>query len=398
MRWETKCLGDVCDVNTGFAFKSAEFVASGIPLIRISNISGNEIIPDNEVTLPLNYADDYSKFLVKENDILIALSGATTGKYGIYRSDKKVLLNQRIGLLRPKNNGVLGPYLFHYLNILQNKVFTSAQGAAQPNISTNEIARFKIPLPPIPIQQRIGKILDNAALLCKKDSQLLKYYDDLAQSLFVDIFGDPVLNSSWKTYKIEQLAKSSKGSMRTGPFGSDLLHSEFVNKGIFVLGIDNVVNNSFEWAKNRFITEEKYEKLKRYTVYPGDVLISIMGTTGKCAIVPNNISKAINSKHLAAISPNQELVLPEFLCFSIHSDPAVIKQLQMRNKGAIMDGLNLGVIKQIELKLPPLKQQMLFSNILKNIEEQKLMLKQQMKESKNLYQTLLQKAFNDELN
>ena len=83
----------------------------------------------------------------------------------------------------------------------------------------------------------------------------------------------------WKDIEIQELAAAEKGSMRTGPFGSSLKHDEFTEEGeIAVLGIDNAVENTFNWKKKRFITKARYEKkFKRYTVKPRDVIITNYG-------------------------------------------------------------------------------------------------------------------------
>ena len=174
---------------------------------------------------------------------------------------------------------------------------------------------------------------------------------------------------------------------------SDLLHSEFTENGVFVLGIDNVVNNKFEWNRLRYISLEKYEKLKRYTVGPGDLLISIMATVGRVAVVPEGIPLAINSKHLAAITLDRRKVDPAFVAYNLHSNAKVVSQIASNGRGAIMTGLNLGLIRKIELKIPPLSLQNHFAQIVTEIESQKQQAQAALAESEELFQSLLATYF-----
>ncbi|MFC1719346.1 restriction endonuclease subunit S, partial [Candidatus Poribacteria bacterium] len=130
------------------------------------------------------YRATHADFLVRRGDIVIALSGATTGKYGIYRSDDIALLNQRVGRIRYYGDSLISSrYVFHYLSIIRQEVLNRAYGAAQPNISTRELAQFAIPLPPSAEQRRIvAKIeelftrLDAGIESLKKVQAQLKQY------------------------------------------------------------------------------------------------------------------------------------------------------------------------------------------------------------------------------
>ena len=193
--------------------------------------------------------------------------------------------------------------------------------------------------------------------------------------------------------KMLELAEDKKGSMRTGPFGSALKHSEFVDHGIAVLGIDNAVDNEFKWKRMRYITVEKYQALKRYTVYPGDVLITIMGTLGRSAVVPDDIPIAINTKHLACISLNRKIANSYFISYSTVNDPNVTQQLKRNTRGAIMGGLNLTIIKDLNLYLPPIELQKKFISIMKQVEQTKQKMRDSLSEMDNHFNALIQRYF-----
>ena len=181
--------------------------------------------------------------------------------------------------------------------------------------------------------------------------------------------------------------------MRTGPFGSALHHDEFVDKGIFVLGIDNAVENKFSYNRMRYITEEKYEKLKRYTVHPGDVIITIMGTVGRSAVIPENMPKAINTKHLACLTPDTRIVDSYFLVNVFQVHPLIRKQLESQSKGAIMNGLNLTIIKGLKFRLPPLELQKEFVKFYKQIDKSKVKVQKALDETQKLFDSLMQQYF-----
>jgi type I restriction enzyme, S subunit len=175
--------------------------------------------------------------------------------------------NQAVAIVRPKP-GLSNRFLLHWLGSdnAKSQIRKSKVTATISNLSLSQIGALELQVPPLDEQRRIAAILDAADALRTKRLSVHAKLDDLVRSIFTDMFIVPE-SKKWPVRTISEISTD----IRTGPFGSQLLHSEFVYEGIAVLGIDNAVMNIFRWEQRRFITKEKYQKLKRYTVRPGDV-------------------------------------------------------------------------------------------------------------------------------
>jgi type I restriction enzyme S subunit len=151
-------------------------------------------------------------------------------------------------------------------------------------------------------------------------------------------------------------------------------------------------NNQTIWPLQWWIIAPAFSR-----VFPGDVIVTIMGTIGRSAVIPDDIPIAINTKHLAAITLDRTITNPLFLSYSIHSSPYIINQFKSKNRGAIMSGLNLGIIKETKIRRPPIELQNKFAAIHERINGIKSQYQQSLTELEALYGALSQKAFKGEL-
>lgn len=151
-------LGDLCSFESGFAFSSNDFKTSGIPLVRISNIQDNTVTLKNCVFIQ-DQVDE--KYIIKTGDLLIAMSGATTGKMGIYSMRQRALLNQRVGNICVQSRYLTANYRNYFMYSQSDVILKMAYGGAQPNISSQMILNIPIPLPPLSEQYRIVNAIKN---------------------------------------------------------------------------------------------------------------------------------------------------------------------------------------------------------------------------------------------
>lgn len=156
-----KCqLSQFIYLHNGYAFESKYYQKHGIPLVRISNLTTTHQIVFDEM-ICVKDKPEYQNFVIKKGDLLLAMSGATTGKLAIYDSSIKVFQNQRVGNLKISNKNVCYDKFRNYLFFsLSNTILKLAYGGAQPNISSTKLLSLSCALPPMAEQKRIVKKIE----------------------------------------------------------------------------------------------------------------------------------------------------------------------------------------------------------------------------------------------
>lgn len=239
--WCWTKLGNVCRFESGFAFKSDYFnKVNGIPVVRISDIKENEVILHNCIfTTELNIDE---KFIIRNGDLLIAMSGATTGKNGIFKSDKIAYLNQRVGNIKVINNNVIKElYRNYYIMNKSEEILKAAYGGAQPNISSSKISSMFFPLPPLAEQQRIVERIES--LFTKLDEakenlqNVLDSFETRKAAILHKVFtGELTANwrkqhgvsmDSWEEKRLGEVCKINPSKINTKNLSDDLEVSFF---------------------------------------------------------------------------------------------------------------------------------------------------------------------------
>lgn len=334
-----------------------------------------------------------SKITVEDGDVLICKINPRINRVWVVKRHTPYQLLASSEWIVIRNHELDSDYLKWYFSSPFFRELMTSQvagiGGSLTRAQPKQVAKYPVPIVKVGEQRKIAAVLDKVSDLIAKRRQQIDKLDELVTARFVEMFYNIDSNTNWPVVTMADISTD----MRTGPFGSALHHDEFVETGIFVLGIDNAVENKFSYNRMRYITEEKYEQLKRYTVRPGDIIITIMGTVGRSAVIPDNIPKAINTKHLACLTIDRSKAQPTFICSAFQMHPEIRQQLTGQAKGAIMDGLNLTIIKKIHFKLPPIEIQDKFVEFFNITEKTKTTISKSLEKLETLKKALMQEYF-----
>ena len=404
--WVIKQLGDVCGFQNGFAFKSKTFKDNGVPVLRISNIQNDEIDLNKIVFIdPSDYKEDLSKYKVEKNDLLIAMSGATTGKIGFNQTDDIFYLNQRVGKFEPTKD-LDKSYLYYYLSTKVEESLKISAGSAQPNLSTQQIKSFELPIPPLDEQKRIVAKLDE----CFKAIEIaranveknLNNAKELFQSQLNQIFSQPALSEAegkgngWADKRIEEMTENvSKGS---SPKWQGINYVE--NDGILFITSENVGEAELLLHKKKYVEKKFNDKEKKSILKKGDVLTNIVGASiGRTAIYDIDDIANINQA-VCVIRCNENVLNNYYLMYLLNSPffKTILHENEVNNARA---NLSLTFFRNLIIPIPNTTEQQSIVEFIIDLKSQTQALEsnyqQELAALDELKKSILQKAFMGEL-
>lgn len=275
-------------------------------------------------------------------------------------------------------------YLSGNIHILEN----GFKGAGLKHLSKEYLKNIPIPKLPLSTQKNIAGKLDKAQEIISYNKQLLEKYDKLTQSLFIDMFGDPVRNEKgWEKVKLGNVSK-----VRIGPFGSLLHQEDYIEGGVPLVNPSHIKNGKILIDKKLTISSDKIKELESYRLKEGDVILARRGEMGRCAIVNKIEDGYLCGTGSIFIRPNDEN-LDELYLYKVLSSNSFKNILENSAKGITMKNLNSKIVFDLDIPLPSMKLQDRFALSIEKIEIQKQWAQETLVKSEELFQSLLKESF-----
>ena len=358
-------IGEACDILNGFAFKSKNYVDSGIRIIRIANVQKGYIEDNTPAFYPLS-TNGLDKYMLKSGDLLISLTG-NVGRVALL--DKEFLpaaLNQRVACLRLKSNFIDKKYLFHILNsdFFEQKCIRSSKGVAQKNMSTEWLKEYEIPLYSAKEQQKIAATLDKLQSIITHRRTQLEKLDLLVKARFVEMFGD-VATSDYK-YPTKKL-----GDVANVGSSHRVFTKEFVETGIpFYRGTEiGELANGIQPKEPFYISEEHYKKIADDETRPkkGDLLMPSICNKGQVWRVDTDEPFYYKDGRVLCVSADRKIYNTIFLQFFMR-EKTIIEYPKI-GSGSTFAEFKIFLLKDIDVLTPPLDLQTQFADFVKQVDK-----------------------------
>jgi len=252
-------LGDICQLISGYAFKSDSFTTntSDLRVLKIKNIKDQKVV-FHENDDRYVYTDKLEKYIVKEGEFVVAMTGATTGKVGMHTTKEKILLNQRVGKFTNFKDNIIPEYVYYYIRDSPSLFMDLAAGTARDNISPEQILSVQIPLPSLERQQQIVEAIDGWAGLAQQEEVALKILEKQMMFQVKEMGRGQARVKLGEVCEIESGTYITKKTATQGEFpvygGGDVSSriSEFNRESKFVIAKDGVSETCVRYVSGKF--------------------------------------------------------------------------------------------------------------------------------------------------
>lgn len=316
--------------------------------------------------------------VLRPGDLCVNSTGTgTIGRVGLWDSPKSgtFFADTHVTVVRPNPEKVVSKFLSESLlspwvqREMEVSCFTGSTN--QIELSKSAFSELALLLPPLGEQRKIATILASLDEAIEATQAIIDQLQVVKKAMMAELLtrGMPGRHTrfkqteigevpeDWTTVTYGELAAQVQGAIQSGPFGSELKHSEFTPNGRLVIGIDNVLDGRFSLGSEHRIPEAKFNELKRFEARPLDLLITVMATVGRCCVVPEGIEPSIITKHVYRLTVDQTRANPFFLMYCLYGIQRLANEVRGSAQGLTRPGLNKSLLLPLRFPLPPFEEQ-----------------------------------------
>ncbi|MCD4667873.1 MAG: restriction endonuclease subunit S [Sulfurimonas sp.] len=315
----------------------------------------------------------------------------------------KVLINKNEATSNQQINSIVPnqdiDYKFLAYSILNIKpiMLQRANAPVVPMINKTDFGKYTIPIPPLPQQEKIVKVLDISSQLIEKQKELIEEYDLFLKSKFIEMFGDPIKNPmEWEVVKLGLIIEILTDYHANGSYEILRKHVELLDKKDYALMIrtTDLEKNNFE-DNVKYISESAYEFLTKTKVYGQEIIMNKIGSAGSIYLMPTlNIPVSLGmNQFLIRLNKSCNSV---FLYNMLQTDYGK-KNIEKQVRGAVTKSITKDAVRDILMPLPPIELQNKFASIVEKIEIIKNQETQKLEHLETLHNSLMDKAFKGEI-
>ena len=404
--WNIKTIPELCNLETK-SFDVSSHEENTFEYIDIESVSRGTI--DTSKTIPVEEAPSRAKQIVEAGDTLVgkvrpylqAFAPVTEEYDGVVCSTGFAVLSANENISSSYlTQAVLSKY---FLDQMTNRM----TGTSYPAVNKSDFNSIQLFVPPLPEQHNITNILSTVNEQIQQTDRIIQEVEKLKKSLFNDLISTGIdqntttrnvkvgpiqveIPDSWAIERLRDIVSDENGAIRTGPFGSKLKNEHHVSDGVKLYEQRHVYQEDFTIG-DRHVTEEWYHsELTSYGARPFDVLITLQGTVGEAAMIPEDAEEGVINPKLIRIRVDDSIVDAQFLARFLDDSHISNQQIESLSHGAVVSGLTVKTVGQIKVPLPPVSEQKKIVDVVDEVDEILSNERQRKKRLKELKRGLMQ--------
>lgn len=373
--WDTVRLKFISSINDESLNKKTDPNLE-IEYVDIGNVDKVYGIIDKERML-FKDAPSRARRIVKEGDVIVSTVRTYLKAIAPIDNDNNIVVSTGFAVVRPIED-VSSRFTQYALrsSYFIDSVVANSVGVSFPAINTSVLEMLPVVIPPNKEQKMIASFLDRETeridRLIKMQERLIELLEEkrtalISHAVTKGLDPDVELKDSsfgwlgeipehWDLVPLKYIIKQSPGSIKTGPFGSQLLNSDMQGDEIKVYDQKNVIENDFGLG-DKYVSKDKYKELKDFQVYPGDILVSTRGSIGECMVLPHESEKGILHPCLLRVQPDDKKIDTDYLVYFIEESYLSRRQLLSGSNATTIEVIYSNTMKELNITLPPISEQ-----------------------------------------